>query len=382
MHNANVTRLPWLAPTFQTVLSDPAAREAYAAKADAIEYRSADPWLGSDGAWTINEDCLAVRDGADGEHLRFTREGLNALCRHTGYPMPAVTRILRSDPALAMDVLQATCTDETGVKGLEDRRIVVDDGAICGIVSKTYTAYPHRHLLDYANGLHHPEHFRSLGGTVHGTDLRLDLLHEERPTLPGGDDLIQFGIELSNSMTGNRAVHIGHLVHRLVCRNGMRGLASDRNWRIRHQGAQERFQELVRRMVEEAERDAERVRELIETLARVPVSPEWYRAIAEDRPANDATWNAVTGLKHRVATKLELDENTDAIDDQMAMIAAMPRIAGDAIHTSHFRSDATMWDWLNGLTAAAREQAPPMRQEAEHRCGEVAHHLERLLEAA
>ena len=114
--------------------------------------------------------------------------------------------------------------------------------------------------------------------------LRVIFPHQVAEPKPG--DVVMTGINLSNSETGMRAVHIDAVVFRLVCRNGLVQAESSGKTTIRHVGQIDRLKDSLATAVRDANQKAHRLLERFRIAAGVRISDP--RAALE-RFASDGT---------------------------------------------------------------------------------------------
>lgn len=113
------------------------------------------------------------------------------------------------------------------------------DGKIRALLSDRYAVLDNKMVMDAVpqaiTSKYEVEHFHH----VDESDMRLrlvfpDLKAKIGETRLGSDDILQVGIEIRNSERGTGAVRIDQVVYRLVCTNGMMGMATDSVFSKRH----------------------------------------------------------------------------------------------------------------------------------------------------
>jgi Domain of unknown function (DUF932) len=100
------------------------------------------------------------------------------------------------------------------------------------------------------------------------TLLRVTLPNEGDAVKPG--DVIEHGIDISNSELGLRSVQLTPVTFRLICQNGLRAWRSEASMRMRHIGDPSRLREQLRDAIPvafaEARGDIERWSRAVETM--------------------------------------------------------------------------------------------------------------------
>ena len=193
---------------------------------------------------------------------------------------------------------------------LSDRYVDVDDVDILSALSKT-------EAIDGAQ-------MRWMNFSESSMMLRLTWKKDRREVKPG--DVVEFGVQISNSEVGKRAIRVEPVVYRLICANGAiaGGVGGDGSWYIRHAGKQERvveaLNEAVRGTLPAARALAEKFSKAVHEVVDRPV--ERMKALALEETFTEAQLTAAVGEMLAEARGREV----------------------------------TRFDFVNGVTGAARQQ--------------------------
>lgn len=172
---------------------------------------------------------------------------------------------------------------------------------------------------------------------VHGADVRHleigeDSFHlklswrRDRYEVKVGD-VVEFGVSISNSEIGKRAVRVEPMVWRLNCANGLIGRAADLEggvWYVRHAGRTERILGVVRDALQ----------------ACLPAARDLARKMAE-------------------ATKEQIDrpvERLKSLAKEESLSEAVISAATEEMLREAAGGPVTRFDFVNGITGAGRQQ--------------------------
>lgn len=173
--------------------------------------------------------------------------------------------------------------------------------------------------------------------------LKLSWRDERREVKVG--DVVEFGVSISNSEIGRRAVRIEPMVWRLKCSNGLVGRAADLEggvWHVRHAGRTDRVINVV----------ADALR------ASLPAAREMTNLMAA--AAKEQIEKPVERLK-ALAKEENLNEQviTSAVEEMLREAAGGP---------------VTKFDFINGVTGAGRQQTnADSRYDLERLGGQLLH---------
>ena len=345
------------------------------------------------GATLTDDERFGIGDTS----FRFNAFGFDAFCRALSVP-PSLLRMLKKN-GLASEVLNDRLLALKSQGVLEKFELVCreSESKVLGVVSQTYVGYSNRALVrDIAANLGNPSRqndlFPDFGKFAlshaysHNTVLHLRLTSKEtHGVIKGrggkGDDVTHLGFEASNSMTGGLAVRLSHFVLRLICANGMTSPVSNKSMRVNHSGYRARFQQRLGQRLDEVARGLGKLKKMVELLGAIPFDPERLARHADI----DLVYGILPGgeLVKRMTEEVQnldlsqyLDEEERCVQQEAACLAAIPRhIGGDQtrlVFESHWRSNASMFDFVNVFTEQAKSLPPNERVAAEARAGQLA----------
>ncbi len=171
-------------------------------------------------------------------------------------------------------------------------------------------------------------------------NLRLTFPSEERAIKPG--DVSALGLDITTSSFGKSAVHIRSLVFRLICSNGMRVAEPGNALSFRHLGDSDRLRSAVADAIPTA-------------VARARgVMKAWERAVTF---MVEHVEDLVRGMR-----ELTLSER-DRVEQAIVREVGHPELP----------AHVTLYDVVNGFTAAAQDAEPARRLEIESLAGQVLH---------
>ena len=199
---------------------------------------------------------------------------------------------------------------------LSDRYVEVDDLDLMGVLKE----------IPEAQGAA----VRMMEFTESTMHLRLTWKNERRELKVG--DAVEFGVHISNSEIGHRAVRVEPIVYRLKCSNGMisGGEGGDGSWYIRHAGKKDRVVGAMNEAIKSA----------------LPAAREM--AIKFSKCVGEVIDRPVERLKG-----LAKDENLTEVQLSAAIEEMMGEAAG---------KDVTRFDFINGITGAGRREADADRR--------------------
>jgi hypothetical protein len=277
---------------------------------------------------TANEDGAVV--------LRETAFG--QLCNRLGAP----PRYLRDLPAR----LQAGCINHALRQDDRPAKLRMVGSTVRAVVSNRYAPVDDATLFQILDSA-----LRSMGlrgdvrvrgfATGKRTVLRATIPTDAIPVQPG--DVVEYGVDLTNSELGLGAIQITPVSYRLVCTNGMRSWRAEESFRVTHRGEVNRVCEMLVASIPLAFSFARGHVELMKKAVtlRVPVLLEELEGLSR------------LGLGER-----DVDAIAEALTLEWGVAAENPRalLAGRS---------GSVYDVANAMTAAARGRAVGARLELE-----------------
>jgi hypothetical protein len=202
-----------------------------------------------------------------------------------------------------------------------------------------------------------------------------------------GQDQSKLGLELRNTMVGNSSVRINYFVHRLICANGLMVPAAEAVNRVFHSGRKETFDQRLERCFREVLRNIEKIQDLLNTLGALDFDPV---VLSRTRALSDSVFAVIPGSKQVMSDRENLflrypqdasAEERDRLrrEHDAQMIGLIPKHFGgelsNKVFASHFRDNASLFDFINVFTEYAKSKAPAEKLEIEERTGALAKYI-------
>lgn len=323
-------------------------------------------------------------------------EGLRALCNLTGIDDRVVQRL--AERGLATDVLNdllASKLDTLGPRSTPELVVDEETSTIIGVVSARYVGYSNDSFID--------DVLRALGGRSErrilpdlgelrfkeafsiNSRLHLRLVSKSiqgRVTGRGGtgEDVSEIGVELRNSMAGGEAVRLSWFVFRLICANGLVAKAAGRDGRVIHSGTEQNFRRRLHSETEGVIGGLQKAADMIKTLGGLAFDPEKLAMHADRKmifgivAGRDLQAEAKAGFDPRKYEDLSADiKKIKRFADELARLPhCLDGKEAHAVFNSHYRDNASMYDFVNIFTEHAKNQPLKEKSEIENRTGELA----------
>lgn len=344
------------------------------------------------GARFLDDEYLG-----DGETLlRFNERGFRALCNRLGYRFDAL--MMLGTPALASQVLNDLISQREILARLDNEEFVIDEArnTIIGLVSDSYVGYGnnqfHHQIRGLLDSIAAPDEFRFFEGYGVNTELTIRYTSEKRRgTLKNyrgeADDISLLGLEFKNSMVGTSSVRLSYFLHRLVCTNGMMVPTAAATSRVFHSGDPASFQRRLTHCFSEVHRKLAILDQFLNDLAAIEFNPTW---LAMDGKVVDAVFDIIPGSKLELCRMhgqyLRLPPDCSAtekrrmkLEHDAALMRFLPARYGgqhaNAVFNSPFRSNASLFDFLNVFTEYANTRPPSQRLEIQTKTGALAKYI-------
>ena len=333
--------------------------------------------------------------GDEDRFLRFNQNGIRVLLQKLGLRFDILQRVERS--GLISDLLNDLMVQQDMMERFEDHEFVVNtrSDTVLGAVSKSYVFYSNLDFLQDIQDLlsggqiaFFPKdslgRFRYINGFSVNTQLFLRfILRVESGRVTGsggeGEDVSEIGIQFKNSMVGDAAVSIQYFVNRLLCANGLIVPTGKSQARVFHSGKRQNFVKRLERSFREVERKigstATAIKSLMaidfdpESLVRTKMTPKVFDII----PGSRSRIMAEHRIPKRQKTRMTLAERTEY---EASIIDHIPKtFAGKyagRVFNSPYRTNATMFDFINIFTEYAQTQPIHRQLDMEERAGVLA----------
>ena len=264
------------------------------------------------------------------EDLRFTESSFRELCKASGIPPSYLLKLAKRNDSLAHEVL----SDALGSTFPADDMVLTIDSSARLIES---VASPHSYIdasevLDLL--LSANSDFRLTRAWIHGQQVRFALATSREVDVKKGD-AVCFGVSVEHDESFNAITHIADYVERLVCDNGM--TTSDRKSAEEIHHAEEVATDLIFAACAQV---ADRSRNLLPLMKAAATS--FYDANGI-RSARSFLQHAPGGGR-----ALEVRATRGAVEE--------------ARREGHPPGAISVWNYVNGVTDAAKQEPTPSRR--------------------
>lgn len=335
--------------------------------------------------------------GSSDYKLRFTENGLKALCYKIGFPLVALEMTKESE--LASRILNDLLSQDNAKEQLSNSEFVINEadsnsshGKVCGIVSSSYVGYSNKSFiqdiekivgkndLSTAGKLSFKEAY-SINTKTH---IRLTSTHISGTVFGRGGisaDKTEIGLEFCNSMVGDAAVSIDYFLHRLVCANGLVLPAGRNEARVIHSGKANNFSSRLDKAFRDVFSGLGEKATYVNQLSDIDFSPkrlaelELSKIIFDIIPKSKST--VIDMYRHVfndfIFKKLNSEEKLKR--EELAIEYLPHCFAGKlskAVFNSKFRDNASMFDLINVFTEHAKEKSPSEKVEIQRKSGQLA----------
>ena len=348
----------------------------------------------SEGAYFQNDQSFGKNDYA----FKFNSPGMDDLCRMLNLYPPMLEQLEK--PGLASEILNDRIHSKKLREKLNKTQFVFDESSktVLGLVGESYVGYSNLDLLDdvcfclsgdkQKSWIPNFGAFEFLTSYSVNTHLNLRLKNESKKGIVKGrggegDDVSVFGLQISNSMAGGKALHMAYFVKRMLCANGLVLPVSGSEARLIHAGRRENFNKRLAEKMADVVGSLGTAIKTIEQLGEVVFSPEKLAGKADVKKL----FSIVPGKNLEKLGHDNLNENDlhwlKQFDKEnrehqlnMMLIAKIPYLIGgehsDKVFRSSYRDTATMFDFINVFTEEAKNHGPSERLQIEKNTGEFA----------
>lgn len=337
--------------------------------------------------------------------LTLNEPALNDLFRWLDFYSSSFLHRLEKNE-LASEVLTDLVRSPQGKSKLQNAEFVFDDSSknIVGVVSNTYVGYSNKKFLeDIEDCLSSKKTQRTLFKEMAdfefqtsysiNTHLHLRLLHKKtigviRGKGGEGDDISKLGFQLSNAMSGGKALKMDYFVHRLICNNGLIVPISGVQSRLIHSGKEENFQKRLLEKINDVVGSLVTAKKLIENLGDINYIPEkmvnypelgkLFEAVPNKNLKKEAmqsfSFDTLNELETFKKDKIKYENKTN-----IEVIKQIPSLIGgehsNKVFNSHWRDNASMFDFINLFTEEAQNYKPEQRLNIEKEAGNLANFI-------
>lgn len=337
--------------------------------------------------------------GKPNSFYSFNQFSFENLCNLAGIPPLTLRNIQQA--GLASDVLNDLFKHGRINKNLDTLEIICDESnrQVIGFVSESYMVYSNKQFLeDLLKGLEVENTQKNLFPSLkefefneaYSVNSRLYFRVTSQKVagvVKGkggrGDDISKIGLEVSNTMAGGHALKIAYFVHRLICANGLALPAATDQSRIIHSGSKDKFEERLQKNIQGVIDSMNGTRKTLNLLGDIQFDSDALAKHADkkeifqlipDYDLETACEQKIARIGRDYSDIKDKDLRSLAKLSEMIMVIPMQigRYHSLAVFNSHFRDNASMWDFINIFTEYAKELPLPQRLETEKRAGQMA----------
>ena len=357
---------------------------------DRVERAPIRDWI-ENGARFFDDEYF----GDEERFLRFNQNGMRVFLQKLGLRFDTLQRVER--PGLISDLLNDLMVQQDMMERFEDHDFVVNarSNTVLGAVSGSYVFYSNQDFIQDIQDLlgggqtaFFPKdvlgRFRYVSGFSVNTQLFLRFIlrvESGRVTGPGGEgeDVSEIGIQFKNSLVGDAAVSIQYFVNRLLCANGLIVPVGASHSRIYHSGKRKSFIQRLERSFREVERKIGTTATAVKSLMAIAFDPE---SLARTK-MTQKVFDIIPGSRarimqdHRIAKRQKTRmTQPEQIAHEAVIIDHIPKTYpgkyASRVFNSPYRTNATMFDFINIFTEYAKDQPIHQRLEMEERAGALA----------
>jgi hypothetical protein len=199
------------------------------------------------------------------------------------------------------------------------------------------------------------------------------------------DDESKLGLQLSNAMSGGKALKMDYFVQRKVCANGLILPVGGAQARLIHSGKEENFQKRLSEKLNGVIGSLAISKNMIESLGAVNFNAEKIahypeiQKLFEIIPNKNLKQDAKNSFSEETQSNLEnLKKDKLKYEHQInvEIIKQIPYLIGgehsDKVFKSYFRDNASVFDFINVLTEEAHKHLPKERLHIEKEAGNLA----------
>ncbi len=343
------------------------------------------------GAQFLDDEYFGDEDTA----FKFNKSGIRSLCTYLGIRLDTLELLERQN--LATEVLNDLLAQRNIEDRLKTRELIVDESnnIIIGIVSDSYVGYSNlqflkdiEKLMNFKSGeassFPQEADFIFKGAYSVNTQMSLRFTMKKKVGVVkgrggNGTDTTELGFQLKNSMVGDASVNINFFLYRLICSNGMIAPAGSTVNRIYHSGKKDNFYERLGKAFKEITNRVGQAGKMIECLGAIEFNPE----LLAQMNRSEMIFDIIQGSKSQIVDTYEIpdtprggNKEENRIQREAEIIGLIPEIFGrehsKKVFNSHWRENASMFDFVNIFTEYAKELSPSKKIESEEKAGILA----------
>ena len=329
--------------------------------------------------------------------LSFNTYSFNSLCNLIGTTPDFMMKL--SEPGLTSTVLNNALGVIRDSGRLDQIELVCDEETqqVVGIVSEKYLGYSNQEFLNDVLRCIDPAQntdtlFPTLGkfefqeaysiNTHLFVRIKSNHVHGVVKGRGGtGDDISTIGMQMSNSMAGGHAVRLSYFIQRLICANGLTVKVAENEGRVIHTGTRKAFLERLQKGTGSILGSLANAKRLIEDLGNLNFNAESLAKFADKKeifsiiPNLDLAQECKDKLRGKDYSEIT-DKAEKALQKTADEIGMIPHCLGGsealAVFTSHWRDNASMYDFINVFTEHAKSLDAADHLHVEEKAGDLA----------
>jgi hypothetical protein len=333
--------------------------------------------------------------GDDHTAFKFNQNGIRSLCSYLGIRLDILELLERQN--LATEVLNDLLAQRGIQDGLRTRELIVDESEnmIIGIVSDSYVGYSNFQFLNDIGKLVNlgasqtslfpqEDDFVFKGAYSINTQMSLRFTMKKKVGVVKGHggvgiDETELGFQFKNSMVGDASVNINFFLYRKICANGLVSPAGSSVNRVFHSGKVVNFSERLGNAFGEVSSRIGQAGKMIEYLGAIEFNSE----LLAQMNRSEMIFDIIQGSKGQIVEKYKIpdtlrtgNKEENRILREAEIISHIPELFGGehsrSVFSSHWRDNASMFDFINIFTEHAKELVPSMKIESEEKAGILA----------
>ena len=330
--------------------------------------------------------------GTKDNSFGFTEYSYKALCQYFSIPVALIEGITQE--GLASSLLNDFMKNNKGRQDFRDVYLIVDENRrkILGIVTSSYVYYTNtefieaiEQFLDSDKGQENEVCIDS--AHYHHTRLYIRLITRIEAGIATGKggtkkDITKVGLQLTNSMVGDLPVRVSFFLYRMLCANGLVARTNEIVAMVKHSGYRESFDQRLNKRVMALLEEVQMVHKLLQGLADLQFDPKKLVKAGFGGTILDI----IPEMRSTLRQNVSLDGESEIEDPkkrklwrETTYLEAIPRVYGREhslqVFNSHWRDNASMFDFINVLTEYAKELPIMTRLQVEERVGEFADYV-------
>jgi len=319
------------------------------------------------------------------DNWTFNENGLKSFLSETGVYGLFSAMNVSEEPQIASNYLNKIMQQEDIMKKLQNKRFVVSEGEIIGVVGSRYTPYSNRQFLEDL-----PTKSMNMTRAVKSNSLMTVSFTElfKGFHLRGGDDRTEIGQTFKSSHVGDSSFKSLLTTLRTICTNGMHHKIDGLNMRAYHTGGYDNMKTRLDNIIELAKDQYEVIKERVATLLEIPYTDHSAKRLLY----MEAPLSIIPELKEQKLYQPQKKYgDTEAclkqLNRSIGIVDNIPMKYGGehtlAVWKSQYREKRSMYDFVEAFTEYAQTCDPQtqinIEEDAGHLTSWLAKHKEQLL---